>query len=158
MHRKNLDVDLDSRLSLISEIPNKLYFKIGEVSQLVEVQPHVLRYWEKEVTSIRPGKTASNQRRYRRQHVEFFREVRRLLYVEKYTLAGVRKFISNDVKSLCESKNISDSIEIKSETILNKKEPQLSLGFGTSYEERMSRIKTGLQELADLALQDVFEF
>jgi DNA-binding transcriptional MerR regulator len=74
-----------------SNIPDKLYFKIGEVAQLVGVQPHVLRYWEKEVPSIRPGKSASNQRRYRRRDVEAFREIRRLLYEERYTLAGARK-------------------------------------------------------------------
>ena len=74
-----------------SVIPDKLFFKIGEVSLLVGVQPHVLRYWEKEVSSIRPGKTASNQRRYRRRDVEVFREIRRLLYEEKFTLAGARK-------------------------------------------------------------------
>ncbi len=76
-----------------SPIPEKLYFKIGEVSQLVGVRAHVLRYWEKEVPSIRPGKSASNQRRYRFRDVEIFREIRRLLHEERYTLAGARKRI-----------------------------------------------------------------
>lgn len=76
-----------------SPIPEKLYFKIGEVSQLVGVRAHVLRYWEKEVPSIRPGKSASNQRRYRYRDVEIFREIRRLLHEERYTLAGARKRI-----------------------------------------------------------------
>jgi DNA-binding transcriptional MerR regulator len=80
-----------SNLGPDTSIPDKLFFKIGEVSLLVGVQPHVLRYWEKEVSSIRPGKTASNQRRYRRKDVEVFREIRRLLYEEKFTLAGARK-------------------------------------------------------------------
>ena len=82
-----------------SVIPDKLFFKIGEVSLLVGVQPHVLRYWEKEVSSIRPGKTASNQRRYRRKDVEVFREIRRLLYEEKFTLAGARKRLMSPVAS-----------------------------------------------------------
>ncbi len=68
----------------------KRYFKIGEVVALVGVEAHVLRYWEKEVPGIRPGKSASNQRRYRLQDIERFREVRRLLYEEKYTLAGAK--------------------------------------------------------------------
>ncbi len=76
-----------------SPIPDKLYFKIGEVAQLVGVQAHVLRYWEKEISAIRPGKSVSNQRRYRRKDVEIFREVRRLLYAERYTLAGARRRI-----------------------------------------------------------------
>lgn len=76
-----------------SPIPEKLYFKIGEVSALVGVRAHVLRYWEKEVPAIRPGKSASSQRRYRRKDVQVFREIRRLLQEERYTLAGARKRI-----------------------------------------------------------------
>ena len=87
------------QLSPDAAIPEKLYFKIGEVSQLVGVQPHVLRYWEKEVSAIRPGKTASNQRRYRRKDVEVFREIRRLLYEEKFTLAGARKRLTTGEKT-----------------------------------------------------------
>jgi len=73
------------------EIPDKLYFKIGEVATLVGVETHVLRYWEKEIPFIRPTKTPSNQRRYRRRDVEVFREIRRLLHDERYTLAGARR-------------------------------------------------------------------
>ena len=78
-----------------SPIPDKLYFKIGEVAKLVGVQPHVLRYWEREVSSIKPGKTAANQRRYRRRDVELFRETKRLLYDEKFTLAGAKQQLSD---------------------------------------------------------------
>lgn len=74
-------------------IPDKLYFKIGEVALLVGVQAHVLRYWEREISLIRPGKSASRQRRYRRRDVEVFREIKRLLYEERYTLAGAKKRI-----------------------------------------------------------------
>lgn len=79
-------------------IPDKLYFKIGEVAELVGVQPHVLRYWEKEIPAIRPSKSTTNQRRYRRKDVEFFREIRRLLYEERYTLAGARKRLASGVR------------------------------------------------------------
>jgi DNA-binding transcriptional MerR regulator len=72
-------------------IPDKLYFKIGEVAKLVGVQAHVLRYWQSEIPAIRPSKSTSNQRRYRFKDVEIFREIRRLLYQERYTLAGARK-------------------------------------------------------------------
>lgn len=75
----------------LTPIPDKLYFKIGEVAELVGVPAHVLRYWEREVSAIRPGKSASRQRRYRRKDVEIFREIRRLLYTERYTLAGARR-------------------------------------------------------------------
>ncbi len=75
-------------------IPDKRYFKIGEVAGIVGVQPHVLRYWEKELPFVRPDKTASNQRRFRRKDVETLVEVERLLREESYTLAGVRKRMS----------------------------------------------------------------
>jgi len=78
-----------------SGIPDKLYFKIGEVARIVGVEPHVLRYWEKEVPSIRPSKSGSNQRRYRRVDVEAFCEIRRLLYEERYTLAGAKRCLAS---------------------------------------------------------------
>ncbi|MBN1962342.1 MAG: MerR family transcriptional regulator [Deltaproteobacteria bacterium] len=74
-------------------MPDKLYFKIGEVAQLVGVQAHVLRYWQSEIAAIRPSKSVSNQRRYRYRDVEVFREIKRLLYDERYTLAGARRRI-----------------------------------------------------------------
>lgn len=92
-----------ARLTPNSPIPKKLYFKIGEVSQLVGVRAHVLRYWEKEISSIRPTKSASNQRRYRRRDVELFREIRRLLYEERYTLAGARKRLMSSSRETRES-------------------------------------------------------
>ncbi len=79
-------------------IPDKPYFKIGEASHLVGVEAHVLRYWEKEVPGIKPTKTSSNQRRYRRKDIEIFREVRRLLRDEKFTLAGVKRQLSQGVR------------------------------------------------------------
>jgi DNA-binding transcriptional MerR regulator len=89
--RKTQQATTEVTLGPQARIPEKLYFRIGEVALLVGVQAHVLRYWEREVTTIRPGKTSSNQRRYRRRDVESFREIKRLLYDERYTLAGAKK-------------------------------------------------------------------
>jgi DNA-binding transcriptional MerR regulator len=72
------------------EIPDKLYFRIGEASRLVGVKPYVLRYWEKEFDVIRPEKH-SGQRLYRRRDIELFREIRRCLHNERYTIEGTRK-------------------------------------------------------------------
>jgi DNA-binding transcriptional MerR regulator len=74
-----------------SELPDKLYFKIGEVAQLVGVKPYVLRYWETEFPSIRPGKTRSQHRLYRRRDVETLIEIRRLLHDERYTIEGAKR-------------------------------------------------------------------
>lgn len=72
-------------------LPPKLYFRIGEVSSLVGVEPHVLRYWEREFRSIRPTKSAKGQRVYSRRDVENLMRVRELLYAEGFTIAGAKK-------------------------------------------------------------------
>ena len=73
------------------ELPDKLYFKIGEVARLVGVKPYVLRYWETEFSVVRPGKTRSHHRLYRRRDVETLLEIRRLLYGERYTIEGAKR-------------------------------------------------------------------
>ena len=72
-------------------IPNKLYFKIGEVSEITGMEPYVIRYWESEFKSIKPSRTQSNQRVYRRKDVESILEIKRMLYEEKLTIAGARR-------------------------------------------------------------------
>jgi DNA-binding transcriptional MerR regulator len=74
-----------------SNLPPKLYFRIGEVSELVGVEPHVLRYWESEFRSVRPSKSSKGQRVYSRSDVESLLRVRDLLYREGFTIAGARK-------------------------------------------------------------------
>lgn len=76
-----------------SQIPNKLYFKIGEVSELTGIKPYVLRYWETEFNIVKPSKTRSNQRLYKRKEVELILEIKRLLYEEKFTIAGAKKVL-----------------------------------------------------------------
>jgi DNA-binding transcriptional MerR regulator len=72
-------------------LPSKLYFRIGEVAELVGVEPHVLRYWEREFRAIRPTKSAKGQRVYSRRDVENLMRVRELLYREGFTIAGAKK-------------------------------------------------------------------
>jgi DNA-binding transcriptional MerR regulator len=72
-------------------IPNKLYFKIGEVSAIADVEPYVLRYWESEFKAIKPERTHSKQRIYRKRGVELILEIKRMLYEEKLTIAGARQ-------------------------------------------------------------------
>ena len=138
------------QLSPESMIPEKLYFKIGEVSQLVGVQPHVLRYWEKEVASIRPGKTASNQRRYRRKDVEVFREIRRLLYEEKFTLAGARKRLSTGerMEDGSSTPDPQTAVELAQEPASSPTPSQMTLQFqGDLAVERLLDIRDGLVDL-----------
>ncbi len=77
----------------MSELPDKLFFRIGEVAELVGVEPHVLRYWETEF-KLRPQRSTAGQRLYRRQEVGRFLKVRQLLHEEGYTIAGARKALA----------------------------------------------------------------
>ena len=74
-------------------IPDKLYFKIREVSRLVGVEPHVLRYWEGEFNVVKPTRTRAKQRLYRREDVELILEIKKLLYEEGFTIAGAKKIL-----------------------------------------------------------------
>ncbi|MEN9785655.1 MAG: hypothetical protein RLZZ299_919 [Pseudomonadota bacterium] len=76
----------------MSEIPDKLYFRIGEVADLVGVEAHVLRYWETEFR-LRPARSSSGQRLYRKGDLARFLRVRQLLHEEGYTIAGARKLL-----------------------------------------------------------------
>ena len=71
-------------------IPGKRYFTIGEVSELCGVKPHVLRYWEQEFPKLKPVKRRGNRRYYQRHEVQLIRQIRRLLYVEGFTISGAR--------------------------------------------------------------------
>lgn len=77
------------------EIPDKLYFRIGEVSRLVGVKPFVLRFWETEFPQLAPKKSGSGHRLYRRKDVESVLEIKRLLYEERFTIEGARNYLEN---------------------------------------------------------------
>ena len=81
---------LDPSAIELPQIPGKRYFTIGEVSELCTVKPHVLRYWEQEFPQLRPVKRRGNRRYYQRREVELIREIRRLLYLDGYTISGAR--------------------------------------------------------------------
>ena len=78
------------------QIPDKLYFKIGEVAALLQLKTHVLRYWETEFTVLQPVKSRSNQRLYRRKDVETALLIKELLYRQGFTIAGARKKLQAD--------------------------------------------------------------
>ena len=82
------------------DIPNKLYFKIGEVARLTGVKPYVLRYWETEFTGLGPKKSGTNQRQYRRKDVELVLEIKRLLYEKRFTIEGARKHLGLRTRGL----------------------------------------------------------
>jgi len=112
--------------SIANESSHKTSYKIGEVARLVGVQTHVLRYWEKEIDSVKPRKSSSNQRRYTLLDIEKFKEIYRLLHQERYTLAGVKKRFSQGI-------------------ILEDNDISLALT-----EEKHERLRKGLQKILDI--------
>jgi DNA-binding transcriptional MerR regulator len=81
------------------KLKSKLYYKIGEVCQLTEIQPHVLRYWETEFPFLSPSKNSAGQRVYSRQEIQLIRLIKKLLYDEGYTIAGARDRIQQLLRS-----------------------------------------------------------
>lgn len=81
------------------EIPDKLYFKIGEVSELLGVEPYVLRYWEGEFPVLSPKKSGTGHRLYRRKDVELLLRIKHLLYEKRFTIEGARQSLHAEAKA-----------------------------------------------------------
>src|ERR671939_571996 len=81
------------------EIPDKLYFKIGEVSELLGVEPYVLRYWETEFPVLSPKKSGTGHRLYRRKDVELLLRIKHLLYEKRFTIEGARQSLQTEGKA-----------------------------------------------------------
>lgn len=110
-------------------IPDKMYFKIGEVSDITGVEQYVLRYWEAEFKLVKPYRTKSNQRLYRKKDVETILKIKELLYDEKLTIAGAKKKLKQ----------------------LTPVETQLPIEFTQKdYKKIVSDIKTELEEIASI--------
>lgn len=113
------------------EIPDKLYFKIGEVAALTGIKTHVLRYWESEFSLFRPTKSRSRQRLYRRKDIELVLRLKDLLYNQGYTIAGARRKLREPVPS-------AEPAE----------EPQLALPLDSGAERRLLReVRQDLEKL-----------
>ncbi|MBH79860.1 MAG: MerR family transcriptional regulator [Gammaproteobacteria bacterium] len=85
-----------SQSNELPPIPGKRYFTIGEVSELCEVKPHVLRYWEQEFPQLKPVKRRGNRRYYQRQDVIIIRQIRSLLYDQGFTIGGARQRLAGE--------------------------------------------------------------
>ena len=80
-------------------IPEKIYFRIGEVSELAELPTYVLRFWETEFAQLKPTKSSTGQRMYRRKDVEYVMQIRKLLYEDGFTIAGAREKLKEQMRS-----------------------------------------------------------
>jgi DNA-binding transcriptional MerR regulator len=122
-----------------SPIPDKVYFKIGEVAEIVGVKPYVLRYWETEFPDIAPAKSKSKQRLYKRKEVEMILRIRDLLYKEKFTIEGARKRLK-ELNKRGKGKEVETQAQI---TLALPKTPE-------SPDDSLLEIKKCLQELGKI--------
>jgi DNA-binding transcriptional MerR regulator len=89
---------VDTESSPTPEIPDKLYFRIGEVSKLLDVEPYVVRFWETEFPGLAPKKSDTGQRLFRRKDVELLLKIKHLLYEKKFTIEGARQALAKTPK------------------------------------------------------------
>jgi len=121
---------------MVAVIPDKLYFKIGEVCRITGVEPYILRYWESEFKLVKPYRTKSNQRLYRKKDVESILKIKKMLYEDKFTIAGAK-------------------LKLKDPNI-QEKEKQLPLGFVPhKYREVLKEIKEEIQQIRDSLISGV---
>jgi DNA-binding transcriptional MerR regulator len=109
-------------------IPDKRYFRIGEVGRLLNVQPYVVRYWESEFKTVRPIRTRSDQRLYRRRDVEELLLIRKLLYEENFTIHGARKQLRK----------------------IRGEEPLIAPLVAMGSEELLAELERGLQQIREI--------
>lgn len=126
-------------------IPEKRYFKIGEVSKIVGVKPYVLRYWETEFKEIGPIKSRSNQRLYRRKDVETLIAIKQLLYQDGFTISGARKKVRSILRSNGKPKK---TIEKTKKPDVELRAEQMGLAFDSDQGKKLLRkLKKELDEL-----------
>jgi DNA-binding transcriptional MerR regulator len=113
-------LDPSSSNSDLPAIPGKRYFTIGEVSDLCQVKPHVLRYWEQEFPQLKPVKRRGNRRYYQRHDVLMIRQIRSLLYEQGFTIGGARQQLSGETakEDLQQSQQIIKQLRGELEEVL----------------------------------------
>jgi DNA-binding transcriptional MerR regulator len=94
-----------------ANIPDKTFYRIGEVSQFLQVEPYVIRFWEKEFTRIKPERTSSGHRLYRKKDVETLLLIKTLLYERRFTISGAKKYLAKAKQE--EEKPLDRLVEIK---------------------------------------------
>ncbi len=109
----------------------KYYYTIGEVSNLLQVKPHIIRYWESEFTQLHPGKTRGGNRKYSEKDIELLREIQDMLHNQKFTVQGAKKRLRDMARS----------------------EEQLSLNMETPREQHKARILRELKAIRALLLK-----
>ena len=135
-------------------IPEKLFFKIGEVCELAGVQAHVLRYWESEFPMLAPQKNRAGQRVYRKRDVEMALRIKELLYEDQYTIAGAKKRLTNELRGGGKLKVVGAEEDGQSESApveFNEGEmfpPPATSGYTRTVAPRTAEERQGLKQIA----------
>ncbi|HMT09692.1 MAG TPA: MerR family transcriptional regulator [Pyrinomonadaceae bacterium] len=146
-------------------IPEKIFFKIGEVCDIVGVQAHVLRYWESEFSVLSPQKNKSGQRSYRRKDVETALKIKQLLYNEMFTIAGARKKLIADARQASRGEEtvvaelVENQVESSAPTLFdttpvavdaNDVDSAPAVGLSTKQREALRKLSVELLELREM--------
>ena len=136
-------------------IPEKLFFKIGEVCELAGVQAHVLRYWESEFPMLAPQKNRAGQRVYRKRDVEIALRIKELLYDDQYTIAGAKKRLANDLRAGGKLKIISSNDSASEDNsepgVADLSQPSIEPSARTAEDRRaLRKVANELRELLSL--------
>src|SRR5262245_12377170 len=139
-------------------IPEKLFFKIGEVCELAGVQAHVLRYWESEFPMLAPQKNRAGQRVYRKRDVEMALRIKELLYEDQYTIAGAKKRLTNEMRGggklkvvSSEAQDPADLPTVMEEALAKHASiPRSDIPRTAAERQALKRIAGELRELLDL--------
>ncbi len=91
-----MEENVSGKTGIEAGFPEKMFYKIGEVSQILDVKPFVIRYWESEFKQVRPGKNGTGQRVYRKKDILTLQRIKELLYEELYTIPGAKKRLERD--------------------------------------------------------------
>mgnify|MGYP003408788716 FL=1 len=141
-----------SHNALLPEIPNKRYFIIGEVGELCNVKPHVLRYWEQEFPQLSPVKRRGNRRYYQREDVLMIRRIRSLLYEQGYTISGARLQLQSETVVLKPSfEEVEDTLPL-AESVPNQSMALFAYQAQVSQNMLNIVIKDMIRELEAIAL------
>lgn len=136
-------------------IPEKLFFKIGEVCELAGVQAHVLRYWESEFPMLAPQKNRAGQRVYRRRDVEMALRIKELLYEDQYTIAGAKKRLAYELRGGAKSRSADEGDAREESTNHDKDAPRTRAAAAAPHKtgedrEALKKVASELREILAL--------
>jgi len=144
---------INQKMQIAIDIPEKLFFKIGEVAEIVQEEQHVLRYWETEFSMLAPQKNRAGQRTYRRKDVEMAIRIKELLRNEGFTIEGARKKLSTEMRSGAKLKVVTPEMASQIEEELQNQKPAAEVAPNND-RKVINKLRQDLESLRDLLNSD----